>query len=476
MFLSGDYITPRLQGVPWFEKPPLMYWLAGLGYAIFGVNEWSARFPSALGATICVFLVYWCGRRLWHRTAGVLAAAIMASSIGFFAFARAASMDMPLTACLTMALVFFLIGYNDQGPNRRKWFYAFYASLGLGSLAKGPVAFALPAISLAAFLFFRGKWSEWKTWHPRGILLGLGVALPWYVICTLANGSEFFNVFFINQNFERFTSAIHGHERPFYFFVPVLLLLTFPWTFLLIPAVRRRFGKNEQILFWWAIVPFVVFSLSGSKLPGYILPMVPPISLLCAKELWQPSSGSFKTAVLIEAGTMAFIGVAFGFFGTMLNVDPHVSGALIATITFILAAALVAVALWLTPRVLAGFNVIVMTLLVLAATSFVFPRFDRAETMRPWDQALAELVPDDQVVFLYKPARWMEYGLQFYRQNNARGVYSPEEMATLIASEPRVLCIAEDKTLEELTRLGNLDLEVVNTIGKQSAFWIWQVR
>jgi hypothetical protein len=204
--------------------------------------------------------------------------------------------------------------------------------------------------------------------------------------------------------------------------------------------------------------------------------MAPPIALLCGKELWQPSSRAFQAAVFIEAGMMAFIGVAFGFFGSMLNVDPHVSGTLIAVIAFSLAAALVAVALWLTPSVLAGFNAIVMTLLVLAATNFVFPRFDRAETMRPWDHALAELAPANEVVFLYKPPRWMEYGLQFYRYNNARGIFSPEELATLVEGKPRVLCIAEDKALEELAGVGNLDLEVVNTIGKQSAFWVWRVK
>src|SRR5215831_18011061 len=112
MLLSRDYITPRLFGSPWFEKPPLMYWIAAIGYKIFGFNETGARFASALGATICVFLVYWCGRKLWDRATGFLAALIFVTSIGSFAFARAASMDMPLTACLTTALVFFLSAFN----------------------------------------------------------------------------------------------------------------------------------------------------------------------------------------------------------------------------------------------------------------------------------------------------------------------------------------------------------------------------
>src|SRR2546425_9529996 len=121
MLMTGDYIIPRLYGQPWFEKPPLMYWLAALGYKLFGLNEAGARFPSALSATWCVFLIYWCGRKLWDRAVGFLAALIFATSIGCFAFARAASMDMLLTACLTRALVFFLFALNDATPRRRLW-------------------------------------------------------------------------------------------------------------------------------------------------------------------------------------------------------------------------------------------------------------------------------------------------------------------------------------------------------------------
>ena len=476
MLESGDYVTPRLNGMPWFEKPPLMYWLAALGYKLFGFGETGARFPSALGATVCIFLIYWCVRRLWDRTVGFLSAVVLASSVGFFAFARGASMDMPLTACMTLALTFFLAGFNDAGPRRRYWFYAFYAALGLGVLAKGPVAVLLPAVSLGAFLLFRGKWDDWKTWHPKALWITPAVSLPWILLCTAANGWEFIQVFFINHNFERFTTGVHGHQRPFYFFFPVLLLLTFPWTFLLISALRRRFGRNDSILLWWAIVPFVFFSLSGSKLPGYILPIVPPIAILLAKELAQPSSRAYRVAVFIEAGTMVFIGVAFGFYGDMLNVDPHVSGMLIATVTFAMAAVLCVIALWLKPAFLAGFNLMAIVGLVITAVTMVFPRFDVSDTMRPWRPALAQIVPEDQVVFMYRPARWAEYGLQYYRHSHALSLASPEELLQITKSESRVLCIADDKALEELSQLEALDLEIVHTIGDRTAFWVWHVK
>jgi 4-amino-4-deoxy-L-arabinose transferase-like glycosyltransferase len=475
MAMSGDYITPRLYGIPWFEKPVLMYWLAAIGYKLFGFNEAGARFPSALGATICVFFVYWCGRKLWGASIGFLAGVILATSIGFFAFARAASMDMLLCACLTMALVFFLFGLND--PARpRLWFCAFYAALGLGVLAKGPVALLLPGLSLGGALLLRKKWDAWRTWYPQGIAITAAVAVPWFLLCTIVNGREFIDVFFINQNFARFTTTIHGHGRPFYFFVPVLLLLTFPWTFLLIPTLRRSFTKNEHLLLWWAAVPFVFFSLSQSKLPGYILPMAAPIALLLAKELLQPVSRAYKIAVFTEAGTMVFIGVAFGFYGNTLNVDPHVSGTLIATITFLMAAILSAMALWLRPMFLAFFNTAAILGVVITATTMVFPRFDLTDTMRPWEPALAEFVSDHQTVLMYKPPRWAEYGLQYYRFNRVRAVFSPEELIHAMADQQRVLCIAEDKTLEELTHVANVDMKVVHTIGNQTAFWAWQTK
>jgi 4-amino-4-deoxy-L-arabinose transferase-like glycosyltransferase len=475
MVATGDYITPRFNGMPWFEKPVLTYWMTAIGYALFGQNEWGARFPSALGATLSVFAVYLAGWRLWGWKAGIIAAMVAASSVGFVAFAHAASTDMPLTACLTIALACFLVGTIEAEPMRRRWFYGFYAALGLGALAKGPIAFVLPGMSLALFIALRREWGEWKKWHPEGALIALGVALPWYLACTWRNGYTFIQVFLINQNFQRFTSEIHGHSRPFYFYAPVLLMLTFPWTFLLIPALRRRFGETEQLLGLWAIVPIVFFSFSGAKLPGYILPVVPAVALLCARELVQQRSRTFSVGVFIEAGTMAFIGVAFGFYGPLLNIDAHVEGMWIATATFVLAALLVAIALWLRPRILVIFNAAAMAMIVLAATSFVLPRFDRTDTMRPWKTALDGIVPPDQVVVLYKPARWMVYGLQYYRNYNSTDVYSPEELAAVV-DKGEVFCIAPDSTLLEISRIANIEMKIEQTIANQTAFRAWRAR
>ena len=171
---------------------------------------------------------------------------------------------------------------------------------------------------------------------------------------------------------------------------------------------------------------------------------------------------------------MVFIGVAFGFFGNTLNVDPHVSGMLIAVITFIMAAILSVIALWLKPLFLAAFNVTAMVTLVIIATTMVFPRFDLTDTMRPWQVVFAQMIPEDQTVFMYRPARWVEYGMQFYRFNHVRMISSPEDLVRITETEPRVLCVAEDKTLEEVSHVANVDVEIVHTIGGQTAFWAWQ--
>lgn len=475
MLRSGDFITPRLNGSPWYEKPVLMYWGAAIGYAVFGVGEFGARFPSALGATLCVFMVYISGARLWDRRTGLLAALVMASSIGFYVFARAASMDMLLTACLTMALCSFMVATNSEDPvQRRRWFQAFYAFIGLGVLAKGPVAIVLPACSLFGFLLLRRRLSEWKTWHPQSAWISIAIAAPWYIACTWANGAAFPKDFFVNHNIHRFTTNLYGHPHAFYFYFPVLLMWTLPWTFLLISALRRRFDRNDALLAWWIVVPMVFFSVSNSKLPGYILPVVPPVAMLCARELRRDTSRLFRIAVLTQAGTMIFIGVAFGFFSGMLTLDPHVDGMAIAAVSFVLAGGLIIIGLWLKPPVLAVFNLVSMVTLVFMGVSFILPRFDQTDTMRPWSQSLVNLVPNDQMVYLYKPARWSEFGLQYYRSGKATAINSPDQLIAVTGTGSKVLCIADNKTLDEVAHIANVEMKVVLSQGNQTAFLAWR--
>ena len=456
----------------WFEKPILFYWTAAISFSILGVNELAARLPSAVAGTASVFLMYFVCRKLWGQGTAVAASLILASTVGYVAFARASSMDMLLTACLTASLLCFMMGYNLTTRHRRWWFVAFYVLLGLGVLAKGPVALVLPALSLAGYLLIRGRRDEWKQWHPLYALIILVVAAPWYIAVIQANGFEFVEVFLINQNLERFTSTVHGHERPFYFYIPALMMLTFPWTFMIIPGLRRIFDRNDRLLLWFAIVPVVFFSISGSKLPGYILMSVPPITMLCARAISDKSSRAFRIAVYVEAGAMLFIGLAFGFFGDMLNVDPHVSGLKITALSFLMAVILAAIATWMKPPVLFVFNSMAMATLVLMATSFVLPRFETTDTMRPWRHELRAIVPDEQMVFTYRPPRWVEYGLQFYRFNKTHDIWTPEELQSTIKGQEKTLFLTDDKGLMDLSNVPGIEIRIVKTVGNLSAFWI----
>lgn len=475
MYNTGDYVTPRLYGEPWFEKPPLTYWSSALGFAVFGVTEFGARFGSAAGAAVCVFLTYFVCNRLWGRRIAIWAALILATSTGFFAFSRAASTDMPLTVCLTVALLCFLAANSAGEPDRRWWFYGFYVFLGLGVLAKGPIAWVLPGIALLVFLIQRGGLSAWKQWHPEGILLSLAVALPWYVAATAANGSQLLETFLIEHNFQRFTTTTHGHGQPFYYYGPTLLLLTFPWTFLLLPSLRRALDRLDWVLIWWAAVPVIFFSLSGSKLPGYILPAIPALALLSARAVTVQASPVFRIAVMLEAAFMVLLGVTFGFFSHLLDIDPHVNGMWIAAVLFSLAALLVAAAFWLRPDFVAGLNLLAVTAVVVVAISFVLPRFDLTDTMRPWGDSSQHVLPKSETVYIYKPARWMFYGIQFYRQNNMREISSPEELVYVTKMQPRVFVLAEDRVLPELGRITNVKLDIVRTVGKHTGLWAAQV-
>ena len=219
----------------------------------------------------------------------------------------------------------------------------------------------------------------------------------------------------------------------------------------------------------------MVFStFSVSKLPGYILPVVPPFAMLCARELRRDTSRLFRMACLIEAGTMIFIGVAFAFFGEMLNVDPHVDGSLIAMVTFVIRG---------DPDrdwpvvetsgpgcIQPGDNVF----LVPFGVSMIMPRFNLSDTMRPLSQALVGLVPDDQVVYIYKPQRSAEYGLRYYRSGKAVAINTPDQLLAIVTGQSEVLCIADNKIVDEVAHIANVEMKTVLPLGNQTAFKVWR--
>jgi 4-amino-4-deoxy-L-arabinose transferase-like glycosyltransferase len=313
MSRSGDLVTPTLQGQPWLEKPILYYWLAAGAFRALGENETAARLPSLLATLALVLATTWLGTRLYGRRAGLHGGFILATSVLVFAEGRAATMDMLLTATLTAGIGCLALRWLDRaGPAAS---VAGAASLGLAVLAKGPLGIVLPGLIAVVYLAITRRWPRVR---PAEVALAgaafLAVALPWYLLIWHRQGQAFIDTFFLNHNLERFTSTVHRHPGPFYYYLPVLLVGLFPWSGLLLPAFARlrRAVAEDALLVCWVLVPLAFFSVAGSKLPGYILPVVPPLAILMGRGAVALIDDEALRPGLGPTGA-AFLGLLLGF-------------------------------------------------------------------------------------------------------------------------------------------------------------------
>lgn len=325
MARTGDLVTPRLWGSPWFEKPPLLYWLTALG-SVAGLNpELSARLPVALLSLVFLIASFFLLRREFGAQTAVLSTGLLASCAGWITYSQLCLTDLPLAVCFSLA-VFFAVPLlrADVPAGRRLRFLAIGASLGLATLAKGlvPIALALP------FLWFLRRY--WRTWWLAFLAFGL-VALPWYSAVYLRNGYPFIQEFFWKHHFERLYSASLQHVQPWYYYIPVLLAGTFPWTPLLavLPLRRTEWDERGRFLAIICIFGFLFFSVSRNKLPGYLLPLLPSLFVLVGAQLefrtpgllsrWWLVPCSLLTALIpllaqtlpqsLAAGRLSFVGV-----------------------------------------------------------------------------------------------------------------------------------------------------------------------
>ncbi len=292
MVVTGDYITPRLNGEAFYDKPVLFNWLVAVSLRVFGFTEFAARFPAAILGFAGVFLTYILGRRMFTATVGLLGAVVLATSIEYIILSRVVVHDIALLFFMTLALYSFY-GAFESGHRRLIHLLIFYASLGFAVLAKGPVGLLLTALIVGLFLFFMRRLAFIKemglVW---GIAVFLLIAAPWYVLIMLRN-PDYAGYFFLKQNVMNFISAEARHPRPFYYYFHILMGGFFPWSFFLpvalIHGVRRRseeHGSARLYLLLWVGVVFVFFSTASSKLSPYILPLFPAAALLVG-DLWQ---------------------------------------------------------------------------------------------------------------------------------------------------------------------------------------------
>ncbi|MFA5072439.1 MAG: phospholipid carrier-dependent glycosyltransferase [Nitrospirota bacterium] len=295
MVVSGDYLTPRLNGVKYFEKPVLFYWLEAFSIKLFGLHEFTLRLWPALFALFGCLAVAVAGARLFGRMTGVLAAVILGTGLLYYAMSRAIILDMPVTVLISAALLSFLVGTHESpGLKRRLYLWFFYALCAGAVLTKGLIGILIPGMIIGAWILLLGDWRMLKTLYlPSGIVLFFLLAAPWHILVSQAN-PEFFNFYFIHEHFMRYLTKVHGRYQPFWFFIPIILLGLFPWTVFLAQAVKYNFPSTWQdrhehrdglFLMLWAGLVFLFFSVSDSKLIPYILPVFPPLALLIGRYL-----------------------------------------------------------------------------------------------------------------------------------------------------------------------------------------------
>ena len=319
MTVTGDWITPFFNGETRFDKPILIYWLMAIAYKILGVNSWAVRLPSALSAFALMGLCFY---TLWsfgisspdqfqselgsntHQTrkywlcAG-LGSAIMALNAVTIVWARTGTAELLLSGCMDGALLSFFIGYTQPLKPRlqARWYLVFYVLIALAILTKGPVGIVLPGLIVGAFLLYLGKARE-VLQEMRllwGSLLILALVLPWYVLVIWRNGWAFINSFFGYHNLERFTSVVNHHSAPWYFYFLVVLLGFAPWSIYLPVAItrlkfwRRSYWRSSNrstqlglFALFWFIGVFVFFTIAVTKLPHYVLPLMPAAAILVA--------------------------------------------------------------------------------------------------------------------------------------------------------------------------------------------------
>jgi 4-amino-4-deoxy-L-arabinose transferase-like glycosyltransferase len=295
MIATGDWVTPRLDGVNYFEKPPLMYWAVAVCLEAFGRNAWAARTAPALFGIGGILLAYAAGRRLRGREAGWWSAVALGTSTLYFALSHMPLIDIAVSVLMSAALFAFLLAVREPPGRRRRFlFYGHYAAAALATLAKGLIGFLLPGAVMFLWLLLYRQWRRLRPFHlPTGMVLFLAIAAPWHVLVALRNPA-WAHFYFIHEQWDRFLTREAGRYQPWWFFLPVVILGIFPWTGFLWPALRsalaggwrrRRERADEGFLLVWAAFVFLFFSKSDSKLIPYILPVFPPLAVLIGIEL-----------------------------------------------------------------------------------------------------------------------------------------------------------------------------------------------
>jgi 4-amino-4-deoxy-L-arabinose transferase-like glycosyltransferase len=407
MARSGDWITPRLWGQPWFEKPALLYWMTGAAFRLGFSEDLAPRVPVALFSVAFLVFFQWILQREFGARAAWAATLILGTSAAWLGCSFISATDLPMAASFSAAMLLSLY-WIETGDRRRLPLAA--ALLGVAVLAKGlvPLALALPLVWCG-----RRRWTDLLRLPVAGAFLI--VALPWYLLCYLRNGAVFLHTFFWEQHFERFTTTSLAHGQPFWFYVPVLAAALMPWTPALVLLARRRLYADgrRRFLLLWLLFALVFFSFSKNKLPGYLLPLAPPAAALMGIAL--AKAGYARWALPAAALCLMAIPAALPVLPEALAAGLSRAPLPAFQWTWFLGVALALGIYWLE-RV--GRRAVALAIMAVAATAGVvalklidLPAIDRAYSARPlWREISARR---DSVCIQAMHRSW-RYGLNYY--------------------------------------------------------------
>ena len=403
MAATGDWITPRLWGAAWFEKPALLYWMTAAGFKLGLGPDLAPRLPVALASVAFLIYFFVALRREFGDRAAWYSAAILATSAGWLAYSHVAITDLPMSAAFGAAMFALIAGT----PGARTGLIA-GALLGLAMLAKGLVPLVL---FIPALWFLRNRIRDLAILFTATIV----VATPWYALVTFHNGTTFLNEFIWKHHFGRFLNNALQHERPLWFYVPVLAAALIPWTPLLLLLVRRSLYSDarRKFLLLWLLFVLIFFSISKNKLPSYLLPLAPPAAALMGIALAE----SQRARWAIPAAALCLVAIPAALPVLPQALAGGLSRAPLPKIewTWLAPVELASVLWWLERKGRWDWALAIMAVSiaagVLALKLIDLPVIDRAASARPlW----REIAARRESVCIESMHRSWRYGLNYY--------------------------------------------------------------
>lgn len=461
MFSFNEFISPRIYGEYWYDKPPMYYWLVAVSYKVFGISEFAARFPSAILAVACTLLVYLSGRRLFNERAAIAGALVLATSIEFFYLGKAAVTDITLLFFLSASLLSFI----------EKKYYPAYLFAGLATLTKGPIGLLFPGGIIFFYLLATRNWSQLKSMKiPSGLLLYAAIATPWYIIMYNIHGSIFIDTFLGFHNITRFTSPEHPESVLWYYYIPVLILGFFPWTAIMFQSLWASLTKStyhfSTLLFLniWAIFIFIFFTISQTKLVSYILPMYPPLAMIVGwyiDHLWTSRTKIHYTGWALTLSILAILFTGAMFIG--LKYMPILAnGIYISSLIFILMAFSVAYFAWKKEiRRIFWTQIIAMTLFSMVLVAILFPLSAPYFTTKNLAQEFNSQYDGTSPIYIVK---FLRPGFAFYSNVYGKEVTINTDLNKLIQENQRSYFVIRQSEYDRLTDINRQSMVVLSKI------------